>query len=245
MTEPGTPLPREIEVDQSGLPGRSGRGIRIAVIDSGVHPGHPHVGGLAGAVAIRDDGSFHADALDRLGHGTAIAAAIHEKAPSAELLILKVFHETLSTSLEALLLALEAAAERGARLINLSLGTANPSNAAALSDSVEGARAMGAIVLSAASHAGRAWFPGSLRGVVGVTANPGCPRSGARFTADGPLLASASPYARPIPGVPPERNLNGVSFAVANTTGILACLLEEYPGTDSIEDLASAVRRER
>jgi len=33
---------------------------------------------------------------------------------------------------------------------------------------------------------------------------------------------SASGYARPIPGVPPERNLNGISFAVANMTGFVA-----------------------
>ena len=38
------------------------------------------------------------------------------------------------------------------------------------------------------------------------------------------LIARASGYPRPIPGVAPERNLKGISFAVANTTGLL-CLL--------------------
>ena len=32
----------------------------------------------------------------------------------------------------------------------------------------------------------------------------------------------ASGFARPIPGVRPERNLNGISFAVANVTGFVA-----------------------
>jgi hypothetical protein len=32
----------------------------------------------------------------------------------------------------------------------------------------------------------------------------------------------ASPYPRDIPGVPRERNLNGVSFAVANMSGFVA-----------------------
>jgi hypothetical protein len=32
----------------------------------------------------------------------------------------------------------------------------------------------------------------------------------------------ASGYPRPIPGVPPERNLSGISFAVANVTDWLA-----------------------
>ena len=34
----------------------------------------------------------------------------------------------------------------------------------------------------------------------------------------------ASPYPRPIEGVPPARNLQGVSFAVANMTGLIAAL---------------------
>jgi hypothetical protein len=36
----------------------------------------------------------------------------------------------------------------------------------------------------------------------------------------------ASGYPRPIPGVPRERNLHGVSFAVANVTGFLARSME-------------------
>jgi hypothetical protein len=36
-------------------------------------------------------------------------------------------------------------------------------------------------------------------------------------------IVRASGYPRPIPGVPPERNLKGISFAVANATGLL-CL---------------------
>jgi hypothetical protein len=36
------------------------------------------------------------------------------------------------------------------------------------------------------------------------------------------LAMRASGYPRPIPGVPAERNLKGLSFAVANATGLLA-----------------------
>jgi hypothetical protein len=43
------------------------------------------------------------------------------------------------------------------------------------------------------------------------------------------LKMRASGYPRPIPGVPPERNLRGQSFAVANATGILALLIESGP----------------
>ena len=39
------------------------------------------------------------------------------------------------------------------------------------------------------------------------------------------VTVQASGYPRPIPGVPPERNLKGISFAVANATGILCLYL--------------------
>ena len=57
----------------------------VAVIDSGVHAEHPHVGSVAGGVTIEPDGEAHADYLDRLGHGTAVTAAILDKAPDADI----------------------------------------------------------------------------------------------------------------------------------------------------------------
>ena len=64
---------------------RTGRGVRVAVIDSGVHAAHPHVQGVAGGIGIDASGAMHDDYVDRLGHGTAVAAVIREKAPSAEI----------------------------------------------------------------------------------------------------------------------------------------------------------------
>jgi hypothetical protein len=64
---------------------------------------------------------------------------------------------------------------------------------------------------------------------VGVDADVTCPRDRFRYR-DGLFLAS--PFPRPIPGVPPERNLHGVSFAVANMTGLLARILESCSRDD-------------
>lgn len=217
---PGSPL----------LEGRTGRGVGIAVIDSGVHPGHPHVGGLVSGIAIDDEGAPHGDVIDRLGHGTAVVAAIHEKAPGAEIHVVRVFHDTLSTSVEALLAALEWAVDRGVGLVNLSLGTANPENAPALEAAVARARALGTLVVSAREDGARVWYPGSLPGVVGVVLDWSLPRETAHLRLrDGAVVARAAGYPRPIPGVPPERNLKGVSFAVANVTGLLARALEGRP----------------
>jgi len=61
----------------------TGRGVRVAVVDSGVHATHPHVGGVEQSIAVREDGSLDQDVVDRLGHGTAVTAAIREKSPDA------------------------------------------------------------------------------------------------------------------------------------------------------------------
>ena len=192
--------------------------MRIAIIDSGVHPGHPHVGQVAGTIHFTADG-LGTDPLDRLGHGTAVAGAIREKAPHADLFSVKVFDLRLSASIGAILLALAWCREQSMDLINLSLGTENPEHRAALIDAVE----ENGIVVSA-SH----MLPGSLPGVIGVAADDTCPRDAWRYR-DGVYFAS--PYPRPIPGVPAERNLHGVSFAVANMTGLVAQALESGHAT--------------
>ncbi|MCU1294271.1 MAG: hypothetical protein JWP08_3121, partial [Bryobacterales bacterium] len=64
---------------------------------------------------------------------------------------------------------------------------------------------------------------GSLPGVTGVLLDKLCPRSNyKRQFHHGRTVYAASGFPRDIPGVPPERNLQGISFAVANVTGFRA-----------------------
>lgn len=193
--------------------------IRVAIIDSGVNPAHPHVGGVAGGIAIgaRQDSALY---LDYLGHGTAVAGVIREKAPNAELLIAKVFDRTLNTSIDRLLRAIDWAISERADLINLSLGTTNEEHRASFEAAVSRAAAAGATLIAA--HAA---LPGSLAGVIGVDVDWSCPRESYRHEMrDGQRCFLASGYPRPIPSQPVERNLSGVSFAVANMTGFAAML---------------------
>ena len=211
----------------------TGKGVRIAVIDSGVHAAHPHVGGVAGGVGIREDGSLVDDYVDRLGHGTAVTAAIREKAPDAEMFVIKVFWHALATDIRSLIRAIEVAGERDAALINLSLGTAEMEHHARLEAAVAAARRAGSIVVSATDDNGTRWLPGSLDGVVGVKADWTCDRHGYRVSdVAGRSILISSPYPRDIPNVPRERNLHGVSFAVANATGFVSRALEARPGSD-------------
>ncbi|MDX1396496.1 MAG: S8 family serine peptidase [Gemmatimonadota bacterium] len=214
---------RTVGVDS--LPGATGVGISIVVIDSGVNPDHPHIAGVAGGVGFTPDGSERPDHVDRLGHGTAVTAAIQEKAPAAEIYVVKVFDDALATSVATLVRAIDWATDRGVTIVNLSLGTPNAHRAEVLAPAVERAVRRGTLIISAREHDGVEWLPGSLEGVLGVVLDPDCPRDAVRVDPTLPGLG-ASPYPRPIPGVPPERNLNGISFAVANATGLVARALE-------------------
>ena len=100
-------------------------------------------------------------------------------------------------------------------IVNLSLGTENPAHRESF------VRALGddLLVVSAGSA-----LPGSLPGVIGVAPDADCPRDAFRYH-DG--MFYASPYPRPIPGVPVESNLHGTSFAVANMTGLVARALKD------------------
>lgn len=209
--------------------GRTGRGVRIAIVDSGIAPGHPHVGGRVGTghafVGARSD------TADRIGHGTAVAAAIREKAPDAELVPVRVFDRDLATDAATLARAIRWAADAHCQIVNLSLGTPNVAHKTLLLDAVRHATDAKCLVVAAVAADGVPQFPGALaeRWVLGVEAAPELERDACTFgltEGDTTLRCRASIYPRPIPGVPPHRNLSGVSFAVANATGFLALWCE-------------------
>ena len=234
--------PRSVRLDAPALRGRTGRGVPIAVIDSGVHPGHPHLGPVASGVAFTPDGSGHDDIVDRLGHGTAVTAAIQEKVPGARIHVARVFADELATSARTLARAIEWAGERGCRVANLSLGTPRRSRIEVLRPALDRAARRGTLVIAAYSHEGARWLPGSLPGALGVCLDWDLPRSAIRIgRRDGRRVLYASGYPRPIPGVPRERNLSGISFAVANATGIIALALEAFPEARGRADALAAL----
>jgi subtilisin family serine protease len=205
----------------------TGRGVRVAIIDSGVYSAHPHIQGVAGGVAFDSDGSRAGDYIDRLGHGTAVTAAIRDQAPGAELFAVKVFDRALSTRIDQLVAALTWAATEGMHIANLSLGTPRREHEETLRGAVDVARSHRMVIVAARQDDGIPYWPGCLDGVLPVEVDWNCSRREFRVaTADGTRIVRASGLPREIPGVPPSRNLHGVSFAVANATGFVARAME-------------------
>src|SRR5579871_816499 len=180
--EPDLPLP---------FPGRTGKGVRIAVIDSGVHARHPHIAGVAGGVAVGIEGEIEeGNYTDLLGHGTAVMAAIQEKAPEAEYFAVRLFQSTLRTTADRVIRALEWAIEQNVDIINLSLGTRNAAHAERFSATAEEAARHGILLVSARDSGGEPCWPGCLPGVMGVGLDWNCNRSRYRVeqTASGPVF---------------------------------------------------------
>lgn len=207
-----------------------GRGVRLAVIDTGVDTNHPD---LAGRVRVsrnfvdKDHKAFQGDA-----HGTAvagiIAAAVNNGvgivgvAPEVELMALKAcWHWTASAPAACNTLtlaeALAFAIAKNAAIINLSLTGPNDPLLRRL---VDVALARGTIIIGADARRSAVddAFPVSIQGVLAVTDADG--------DADSEELAAPG---REILTLVPAGHydyLSGVSLSSAMVSGIVALLLE-------------------
>jgi hypothetical protein len=189
-----------------------------------VQADHPHIDAariLRGIAVLADTTLIPDDAIDRLGHGTAVTAAIQEKAPDADILPIRVFHDALKTSARALAAAIHHSLDAKADIINLSLGTTNLAHRALFAEVVSRATTQGALIVAAREANDVPCWPGALDGVLGVGLDWTVPRATWRV-ADGVVYASGHP--RPIPGVPQRHNLYGISFATAQASGFAASL---------------------
>lgn len=217
-------MPSLLETAIEPFAGCTGKGVRVAVIDSGVNADHPHIIRVAGGVSVGTHDQFDGENYtDHLGHGTAVMAAIQEKAPDADYIAVKLFDASLRTRTEYLLTAIDWALDQGVQVINLSLGTRRMEFQSAFVAAIERAAAKGTSLIAPCEANGVACLPGALPGVISVGLDWNCPRNA--YRAEGGFFY-ASGYPRSLPGRPVERNLMGISFAVANMTGFVVRVLQ-------------------
>ncbi len=103
---------------------RTGRGVRVAVVDSGIDATHPAlVGKVRAAVeTYTEGGRVHVRptvAGDAAGHGTACAGIITQIAPDAELYSIKVLGANNAGAGEMFLAGLDYAIKERMQVINL------------------------------------------------------------------------------------------------------------------------------
>ena len=203
-----------------------GYGLKVAVIDTGINASHPHICAPTHAVVF-DPEETDPSCEDVLGHGTAVTAAIQEKAPHADYYILKLFGNSLRSTSDRLIRAIEWTIENRMDVVNLSLGSPNFDHRSAFEQLVARATVAGVLVVAARYSEHTPVLPGILEGLISVDVDWSLPRDEYRVSnAGGSPICYASGFPRPLPGVPVTRNLSGISFAVANMTGFVARLCE-------------------
>jgi len=119
-----------IGIDVPRNSGYTGKGVKIAIIDTGIDPLHPDLAGSSqnGRLLGKNFVDRTAEPLDYDGHGTQVAGVIAADgnipgiAPMATIYSYKVTEDGNSVSPNLIIEALEQAIEDGVDIINISLG---------------------------------------------------------------------------------------------------------------------------
>jgi hypothetical protein len=220
-----------------------GEGVSVAIIDTGVDLGHPDLVGRVSAAHNFIDSDMSSFDTDR--HGTGVAGIIGADAnnnlgivgiaPSARLQIYKACQPLRPQSLEAqcnsftLALALDAAIEAHAQIVNLSLGgPADP----LLTQLVAAGQRRGMIFVGAVPEDGRLdGFPLAIPGVIAVDQVGRSSGSSTVLHAPGSDILSLAPAGR-------YDFATGSSFAAAHVTGAIVLLRARLPNLDAAGLLA-------
>jgi subtilisin len=214
----------------------TGRGVRVAIVDSGVDTEHPDLQGKVreSVEAVTEDGKIvfkPSTTGDQAGHGTACAGIISSVATNAELYSVKVLGPNASGSGEMFLAGLDYAIKQKFQVINLSLGTTKRDYFGPLHDLLDRAYHAGSIVVAAANNLPYPSYPSIFSSsVVSVIKRAGDDpfNFGYRYGKVIELVAPGVEVKTTWPGGG-YRQLTGNSFACPYVVGIIALLMEAYP----------------
>ncbi|MEU5397736.1 S8 family serine peptidase [Streptomyces sp. NPDC005963] len=247
---------------QSGL---RGKGVKIAVLDTGVDADHPD---LKGRVVAAQNFSESPDTKDRVGHGTHVASTAAGSgarsngthrgvAPEAEILNGKVLSDHGGGSDSGVLAGMEWAVAQGADIVNLSLGGRDTSDIDPLEAHINKVSAeTGVLFAVAAGNTGRLGIdsPGSADEAFTVGAvdrndtlasfSSVGPRVGGGtikpdVTAPGVDISAAAASGTTADGTGYATS-SGTSMATPHVAGAAALLKQQHPGWKA-KELKSAL----
>lgn len=216
--------------------GRTGKGVKVAVVDSGIDTEHPDLKGkVKESVAVVLQGgktTFAPSTMgDVAGHGTACAGIITSVAPDVDLYSVKVLGQNAAGSGEMFLAGLDYAIKQEMDVVNLSLGTTKAQYFAPLHELLDRAYHAGCILVAAANNLPQPSYPSIFSSslVSVVKREGGDPFNfGYRYGEVIELVAPGVNVRTTWPGGG-YRQLTGNSFACPYIAGIIALIKEAYP----------------
>jgi subtilisin family serine protease len=215
--------------------GATGRGVTVAIIDSGLEVAHPALQGrVIESVAIEmRDGDPHVvpdEGIDMYGHGTACGGIVLGLAPDVELVSIRVLGADLRGKGAAFLAGLDWAIERGVQVANLSLSSKSEALYGAFHEVADEAAFKGVALVSAANNIRAASYPSLFSSVFSVAAhaepdawrwylNPAPPVEFGAWGVDVPIAwkDGGSTVA------------TGNSFAAPHIAGLVALIASKHP----------------
>ena len=258
----GTPDPKGGPV-QIGAPaawkaGYDGKGVDVAVLDTGIDATHPDV---KGRIAVAEDFSDSGGTDDGNGHGTHVASTIAGSgarsggtyvgvAPGARLLVGKVLDDAGSGEDSGILAGMQWAVQQKAKIVNVSLGSTDFTGDDPLEQAVNDlSKSSGTLFAIAAGNEGPTdgtiGSPGSAEQALTVAAVDRDDKP-AGFSSRGPTAESALKPDLSAPGVdivaakaahgqdgdpaaPGYVSMSGTSMATPATAGAAAILAQQHP----------------
>ncbi|MFG1991948.1 S8 family serine peptidase [Actinoplanes sp. NPDC048988] len=235
-------------------PRSTGDGVTVAVIDTGVDAAHPD---LAGDVLPGIDyvaGTVGGTGIDPNGHGTHVAGTIAAAtgngvgisavAPSAKILPIRVLGADGTGSMADAASGIVYAADHGAQVINMSLGSTDRLDA--VTQAIAYARGKGVTVVAAAGNDGRkgspANYPGADPGVIAAAATDSADAVAA-FSNRGSYVDVAAPGVGILSTLPTVKgsygSMSGTSMAAPHVAAVVALLKAYHPAwsPDEIEQV--------
>jgi subtilisin family serine protease len=239
------PRPTFVQKEEVDIREQTGKGVRVAVVDSGVDNSHPKIDGRVkgGAVVQRWEdylivGDY--DSKDMFGHGTAVASIILDIAPEAEVHSVRVLGSNLSSKSEIIIHGLRWCLENGFDVINCSFGSTNLSYLETYKEVIDAAYTRDIIVTAACNNHDHKIdeLPASFTSLVSVDFFRGELEDPLRFyrrrghvvefVARGDNLR--------LPWLDHQYiTTKGSSFATPCMSGIVCRLIEKYPGLRPFE----------
>ncbi len=219
--------------------GGSGKGVKVAIVDTGVEHDHPALEGcVRGGIVVEYDEDqeegvrYDPDNLpvDLSGHGTACASIIHSLAPEAELYSVRVLGGDMHGRALQFAGGLQWAIRHEMKVVNLSLSTSKEEYYALFHELADEAYFKNVLLVSAVNNIPAPSYPSLYSSVFSVAAHEGKDPFTYYYNPNPPVEFGAPGIDVEVAWIDKQWAINtGNSFAAPHIAGIVALILSKHP----------------